>query len=163
MQRHETRSRTSAGGVQRALTIESSSSAVPAGIERDDNVLGRRWCTPVYKADLTAGMPAVESARSVAWDGAELREGYCMVARSFTRLLVVLFIASACGGVATSSPSPAASATAAASASQDATKAFVAKLYDDAKKEGSFVWYAQTDEKIVQQFADAFAKTYPGV
>src|SRR4051812_18121639 len=84
-----------------------------------------------------------------------------MVARSFTRLLLVLFIASACGGVA--APSPSASAAAAASASQDATKAFVAKLYEDAKKEGAFTWYAQTDEKIVNQFADSFAKSYPGV
>jgi len=80
-----------------------------------------------------------------------------------TRLLIVpLFVAAACGG-GTAAPTSAPTAAATAAASQDATKAYVAKLYEEAKKEGSFVWYAQTDEKIVGQFADAFSKTYPGV
>jgi iron(III) transport system substrate-binding protein len=86
-----------------------------------------------------------------------------MLGRAITRLLIVpLFVAAACGGT-TPAASPTSAATAAATAPQDPTKAYVAKLYEEAKKEGSFVWYAQTDEKIVGQFNDAFAKAYPGV
>jgi iron(III) transport system substrate-binding protein len=77
-------------------------------------------------------------------------------------LVVPLFVAAACGGT-TPAASPTATAAGTAAATQDPTKAFVAKLYDEAKKEGSFVWYAQTDEKIVGQFSDAFSKAYPGV
>lgn len=74
-----------------------------------------------------------------------------------------IFIAAACGGgqpAATTAPG-----TAAVSAAPTATgtAAYVAKLYEDAKKEGAFTWYAQTDEKIVNQLATAFNKTYPGV
>src|SRR4026209_152018 len=84
-----------------------------------------------------------------------------MQRRDIARLLVVpLFVVAACGPAAPAA-SPTAAATAAAS--EDPTKAYVAKLYEEAKKEGSFVWYAQTDEKIVGQFNDAFTKAYPGV
>jgi len=88
-----------------------------------------------------------------------------MFPRSPVGLLLVailVVVAAACGGgqPATSS-APTAAASAAATANP--TAAFVAKLYEEAKKEGSFTWYAQTDEKIVNQFAESFAKSYPGV
>src|SRR4026208_2618929 len=87
-----------------------------------------------------------------------------MLRRAIARLLVVpLFVAAACGPATPAASPKASTASATSAASQDPTKAFVAKLYEEAKKEGSFVWYAQTDEKIVAPFADAFSKAYPGV
>lgn len=85
-----------------------------------------------------------------------------MLGRAMVHVLVVpLFVAAACGGGAAPAASPTTAAS--ASASQNPTQALVAKLYEEAKKEGSFTWYAQTDEKIVNQFAAAFTKAYPGV
>jgi iron(III) transport system substrate-binding protein len=80
-------------------------------------------------------------------------------------LVVPILVIAACGGSQPATPSATAAATAAASAAPTATStaAFIAKLYEDAKKDGTFTWYAQTDEKIVNQFTAAFAKTYPGV
>jgi len=88
-----------------------------------------------------------------------------MLARSITRMLVVpLFVAVACGGGTTApTATPAGTVAATATASQDPVKAYVAKLYEDAKKDGTFVWYGQIAENIIQQYAAAFEKAYPGV
>ena len=83
--------------------------------------------------------------------------------RQLTRLLVVpVMVVVACGGGTTAS-SPTTAATVAPSASVDATKAFVDKLYADAKTEGTFTWYAQLEEPVANQFIAGFQKAYPGV
>ena len=88
-----------------------------------------------------------------------------MLARSITRMLVVpLFVAVACGGGTTAATAtPAGTVAATATATQDPVKAYVTKLYEDAKKDGTFVWYGQIAENIIQQYAAAFEKAYPGV
>jgi iron(III) transport system substrate-binding protein len=87
-----------------------------------------------------------------------------MLLRFFTRLLLVpVLIVVACGGGTTATPSATVAATAAATASVDATKAFVDKLYADAKTEGTFTWYAQLEEPVANQFISGFQKAYPGV
>ena len=87
-----------------------------------------------------------------------------MLRGSQLRLLVVpILVAAACGGGQPATSAAPASAAASAVPTATGTAAFVAKLYEDAKKDGTFTWYAQTDEKIVNQFVAAFSKTYPGV
>ena len=80
------------------------------------------------------------------------------VSLAVVAILVMVLSACSAGPSATSSSAPTVAAPTATGVA-----GYVAQLYADAKKEGTFVWYAQTDEKVVNQFTAAFAKTYPGV